>query len=185
MVVKQNVLAALQSRRATRHQDALVHTRTRLGERSSLRIEIDVVGDEQIQVAVLVVVDKRAAGIPAALAVARIRRNPGLLGGIGEGSVAIVVPQGAITPVGDVQVVETIIIVVARANALAPASAGNAGFEGDIGKGAVPVVLVEPAHWRLTRWPLGFKAGTVHQKDIEPAIVVVVDEGAAAPGSFE
>src|ERR1700733_354108 len=102
MVVEQNVLAALQSWRAARHQDALVHTRAGFRERRGLRIEIDVVGYEQIQVAVLVVVDEGTAGVPAPLAVARIRRNAGLFGGVGEGSVAIVVPQGAIAPVGDI-----------------------------------------------------------------------------------
>ena len=36
-----------------------------LGHGRGLRVEVDVVGDEQIEMAVAVVVDERAAGVPA------------------------------------------------------------------------------------------------------------------------
>ena len=42
----------------------------RIRQRCSLRIEVDVVGHEEIEMAVAVVVDESASGVPAALAVA-------------------------------------------------------------------------------------------------------------------
>ena len=41
-----------------------VQAGARFGQRRRLRIEIDVIGDEQVEVAVAVVVDKGAAGVP-------------------------------------------------------------------------------------------------------------------------
>ena len=43
------------------------------GTRRRLGIEVDVVGDEQIEMAVPVVVEKRAAGVPALQPVASVR----------------------------------------------------------------------------------------------------------------
>ena len=89
-------------------------------KRRGLRIEIDVVGDEQIEMAVLVIIHERAAGVPALLAVAGIGGDARLFGDIGELAVAVVVPQDAIAPIGDEEVVVTVVIVVARRNSLGP-----------------------------------------------------------------
>ena len=54
------------------------------GSGSGFGIEIDIVGDEQVQMSVLVIIHERAAGIPAALPVAGIGGDPGLAGYIRE-----------------------------------------------------------------------------------------------------
>ena len=123
VVVKQDVLAALQSRRTARHHDAFEQARAGLRQRRGLRIEIDVVGDEQVQMAVPVVIHERAAGVPAALPVAGIGRDAGLSGDIGELAVAVVVPQRAIAPISDEQVVVAVVVIVADAAPLAPPGA--------------------------------------------------------------
>src|SRR5215472_1312397 len=64
VVVKQDILRPLQAWGTAGHQDAFVHTRPGFGQRSGFGIEVDVVGDEKVQVAVLVVVDESTAGVP-------------------------------------------------------------------------------------------------------------------------
>ena len=76
VVVKQDVLAALQPRRTAGNQDDLVEAGAGFRQRRGLGIEVDVVGDEQVEVAVLVVVDESAAGIPSVLPVAGIVVTP-------------------------------------------------------------------------------------------------------------
>ena len=64
-IVVEHVLAARQSRRTARHLQALVAAQAGLRRRRRRQIEIDVVGDEEIEPAVAVVVEERAAGAPA------------------------------------------------------------------------------------------------------------------------
>ena len=73
IVVIQNVLAALQARRAAGNHHAFVEARAGFGHRRGRQIEIDVVGDEQIEVAVAIVIDEGASGVPARF---RSRRRP-------------------------------------------------------------------------------------------------------------
>ena len=70
VVVEQNVVAALEAGRTAGDEHTLVETGAGFGERRGLGVEVDVIGDEEIEMAVAVVVDKGAAGVPAALAVA-------------------------------------------------------------------------------------------------------------------
>ena len=65
VVVKQDVLAALQPGRPAGHHQSLVQAVAGFRQRRGLGVEVDVVGDEQVEVAVAIVVDKRAAGVPA------------------------------------------------------------------------------------------------------------------------
>ena len=67
VVVIENVLSARQARRPAGDQDSLVSAGAILGQGRGLQIEVDVVGDEEIEMAVAVVVDEGAAGVPANL----------------------------------------------------------------------------------------------------------------------
>src|SRR5262249_4135680 len=100
-------------------------------------------------------------------------------------AVPVVVPQDAIAPVRDEQILPAIVVVVAGANALAPARMRDAGFHRHIGEGAVAIVLIQAADRRLARRPLRFQASAVYQKDVQPAVVVVIEEGASAAGGFQ
>ena len=80
-------------------------------------IEVDIVGDKQVEQAVAVVVEKGAAG---AEAVAWLEQA-GLRGDIGEGAVAVVAVEAVLAVVGDEEVFEAIVVVVADADADGPA----------------------------------------------------------------
>ena len=58
------------------------------------------------------------------------------------------------------------------------------GFHGDVGEGAVAIVL-EQVRVRFFAFGEAFQPPAVHQKDVEPAVVVVVVEGDAAAGGLE
>ncbi len=61
VVVVEDVLAALQAGRPAGDLDAFVGACAGLGKRRGLDIEVDVVGDEEIEVAVAIVVEEGAA----------------------------------------------------------------------------------------------------------------------------
>ena len=139
VVVVENVLAALQSRRSARHHHTLVEARAGLRHRRRCQIEIDVVGDEQIELPVAIVVDEGAACVPARA----FARHAGLLADVGERAVAVVVVQNILAEVGDEQIVPSVVVVVADANALSPAGVRDAGLRGHVGEGAVAIVAEE------------------------------------------
>src|SRR5271169_422926 len=94
--------------------------------------------------AVFVVVDPGAAGVPACFG-ARLE-EAGTLGDVGEGAVAVVVIENVLAVVGDEEVVEAVVVVVADAAGLSPAGADvEAGTFGYIGEGAVAIVFEESA----------------------------------------
>ena len=88
------------------------------------------------------------------------------------------------SPARDEQVVEAVVVVVADAAGLPPTGVGQAGFARDIGKRAVAIVVEEIAGG-LAAGGGGIEGGTVDQEDIEPAVVIVVDEGDAAAHLFD
>src|SRR5437870_11599646 len=87
--MKEDVLAAVQTRRPTGDHYTFIKTRSRLRNRSSGQVEIDVVGDEEIEFAVALVVDKCTGGVRALAVTAHAR----FLGQIGEHAIASVVIQ--------------------------------------------------------------------------------------------
>src|SRR5580658_3920192 len=133
--------------------------------------------------AVFVVVDPGAAGVPARFGAGL--EEAGAFGDVGEGAIAVVVVEDVLPVVGDEEIVVAIVIVVADAAGLSPASADvEAGTFGDIGESAVAIIFEEAA---VGFFALGesLEAPPVHKEDVEPAIVVVVIEGEAAASGFE
>src|SRR5436309_1895960 len=94
-------------------------------------------------------------------------------------------PQHTVAPVGDKQIVPAVIVIVSDTDALAPASVRDSGAGGDIGESPIAVVLVESADGRLSRRPTRFKARPVDEKDVEPAVIVIINKSATASGGFE
>ena len=139
---------------------------------------IQVIRDEQVQFAVAIVVDQGAAGAPAG----SLPAQTGLLRDVGEGAVAVVAVQDVLSPVGDEQIVKAVVIVVADARPPTPSRSAQAGLVRDIGERAVPIVLVQPV-----RAPCGrpLEAGPAEDEDVQPAVVVVIEEGAAAADGFD
>ena len=175
-IAVQEVGAAGQPLRTTRHRNIVEAAVRRFArKRYALRVEVHVVGDEQVQMAIAIVIEKTTTGSPPVPAA----RDAGLLGNIGESAVTVVVIEHVPAPVADKQVVEAVVVIVADTAALAPSGVSQAGLPGDIGEGAVAIVTEKIAggFWRAR---LRLKRGAVHQEDIQPAVVVEIEEGHAA-----
>ena len=104
-----------------------------------VQIEVDIVGDEDIEVAVAIVIDEGAARTPARAG----DRQAGLGGDVGEFAVAAIAVEAVRPVVGDEQVGLAVIIEIADAGGLRPAGAREAGLPADLGEVAFAVVAIE------------------------------------------
>jgi hypothetical protein len=105
------------------------------------------------------------------------------------------VVEGIFAVVGDVEIGETVVVVVADGYAdavVAIAGVGEAGFFGDVGEGAVGILAVEavPVFGVLAVEFLGLvhwigQLAAVHQENVEEAVVVVIEEGDASAHGFD
>ena len=180
-VVQQHVGCVVQAARAAHHRHALPHAACCLARRWRMRqVEVHIVGDGDVELAVAVVVHKGAAGAPLLAAA----RRAGLLGHFLEGSVAFVMVQAIFAVGGDVDVVVAVVVIIADAGSLPPTGGDEAGLGGDVGEGAVVVVVEEMAGGGGTLAGSG-KRGSVDEEDVRPAIAVIVDDGDAAAGGFD
>ena len=57
--------------------------------------------------------------------------------------------EAILAVVGDVQVFPSIIVIIADANALAPAGGSQPGLRSHIGESSVVIVVVQVIRWRL------------------------------------
>ena len=85
------------------------------------KIEVDVVGDEQVEVAVAIVIDKSAAGVPASFRAGLNQSR--LFGYIGERAVAVIAIERVLAVVSDEEIVVAVVVVIADAAGLAPTGA--------------------------------------------------------------
>src|SRR5207244_12203911 len=82
------------------------------------------------------------------------------------------------------EIVPAVIVVIADADAGLPAAAANAGFFGDIGEGAVAIIFVEMRGGRFAGGPLFADERAVGEIDVEPTVVVVLEEADAGTVGF-
>src|SRR5437764_5919887 len=142
-----------------------------------LRRPLDIVADDQVEVAILVVVDPGGAG-------AEFLRSEQscFLRDIGERAVAIVMKNVALAVGRDENIVVTVIVVIPDGNTESKHLHVEAGFVGYVGEGAVVIVVIE-----LRGGMLLDVAGPVHavyEKNVRPAVIVVIDEGDARAHGF-
>jgi hypothetical protein len=104
LVVIENVLAAGQVPAVRRQPECPCKCRDHPRAGRGLQIEVDIVGDEQIEMAVAIVVDKSAAGVPADLRPGLNQSAPARH--VGKGAVAVVAVERVLAVVGDKQIVE-------------------------------------------------------------------------------
>src|ERR1700722_337420 len=126
-----------------------------------------------------VIVHKRTASAP----VRSFGQQPALLRHIGESAIAVVVIKNVLPPIGDKQIVITVIVVVPDTDTLSPSKMRESGLAGHVGKGAVPVIVQQAV--RVLLRVNSIQPGSIHQEHVEPTIVVVIDEGRATTGSLE
>src|SRR5438034_5047819 len=122
--MKEDVLAAVQTRRPAGDHYAFIKTRSRLRNWSRSQIKIDVVGDEEIEFAVTIVVDKRAASVPTLA----VPAHAGFVGHIGERAIAVIVVKHVLAKVACEEILKAVVVVVTNANALSPAGVGYASL---------------------------------------------------------
>src|SRR5438067_2368471 len=96
-------------------------------------IEINVVGDEEIEVAIAVVVQKRAASPPSGVLVVQ----SGFFGDVSKGSVAVVPIKFVLTVVGAEQVLKSVIVIVPNAYGGRPSGGRQTGRFCYVGEGPV------------------------------------------------
>ena len=144
----EEVLAAFESRRPAGDHDAFVGAVGVLRQRRGFYIEVDVVADEEVEVAVLVVVEKGAAGVPAQ----SVLEEAGFFGDISERAVAIVAEERILPVVADEEIVPAIVVVVANAAGLAPAQRASPALS--VTSVNVPSRLFLK-RWQTGSWPLG------------------------------
>ena len=146
--------------------------------RCMLEREAHVIGNEQIEIPIPVVVDETAARPPAW----RIVPQSGTPGHVGKRSIAVVAVETVLPEVCAKNILESVIVVIADANRGGPARCFQTGFFRHIGECAVTIVLVKAIAGvrRIFR-----EAGTRQQKNIHPTVVVVVDEGTTTTGGFQ
>src|SRR5436190_16981145 len=127
---------------------------------------------------VAIVIDETTSRSPALFSGEQSRR----LGHIREGPVAVVAVQNVLTEIGTKNIIEAIIVIVSNADSGCPANASQSSFVCNVGKCTIAIVLV-----KAISSPFGpaFEAGAGKNKNVHPAVVVVIDEGAAAAGRFQ
>src|SRR5579872_1805135 len=125
--------------------------------------------------AIAIVVEECAASAPSPL----LLIQAGLLGDVSERAVAVVVKENVAAPEGAEQVVPSIIVIVADANACLPSTASQARFLCDIGECAVAVVLVEMGCRLFAGGPVFIDPIPIGEVDVEPTVVVVIKKSDA------
>ncbi len=131
--------------------------------------ELHELADKQVELPVIVIIEPDRARAPARSGDARP------FGDIGERTVAVVVIENAAAVLRNVEVGKSISIVVPHGYALSVAPGCDARFFGDIGKTAVVIIAVEGVAQGWSRVK-EVTFATVHEIDIHPAVIVVVEE---------
>ncbi len=101
-------------------------------------------------------------------------------GYIGECAVAVVAEENVVSPERAKEVVPTVVVVIADADAGLPAAAAEARFCGHVGKRSVAIVAIKLSGRRLAFRPGGKQARAVGEINIEPAVLIVIEKSNAA-----
>src|SRR5262249_28738734 len=113
------------------------------------------------------------------------QRYSRLLRDVSESPVAVVAIQPVLAEIGDVEVFPPVIVEIPDTHALPPSLIRHARFISDIGKRAVAVVTIERGARRLRLSAQRTERRAVNQVDIQPAVVVIINKGAARARRFD
>ena len=134
-----------------------------------LRAPLHIVRDEQVQLAVAIVIEPRRAGAEARVLNARA------LGHIAKFSVALVVKKMIAIERGDVHVFAAVVIVIGNGDAHSVHFDIQAAAARNIGERAVVVVVIE----RRQGFPAaGRPVLAVDQQNVRPAVAIGIEERA-------
>ena len=174
VVAVERVARALHPARPAEHFKRSIQTVPAAAELGQLgEIILNVVRDEQIQIAVAVIIGPAARARPARVSDAR------LPGHLGEGPVAVIPVEHVRPEVGQIDVRVAVPVVIRNARAHAPAAKGDAGMLRNVGEGPVALVVVQTVGRQATG-PERLNRRGVGEIDVKPAVLVVIDESHAA-----
>src|ERR1700720_1790368 len=134
-----------------------------------INVEIDVSRYEQIQLAVVVVIQERSAGRPLGCS------YTGGLGNIDESTVAVVLKQMVLPEAGYEKIVKAIVVIVTHGASHAPTDIVETRLVCHISKGAITIIVIESAA-RLAAGLHQIDCKRVNEEDIEIAVVVVIEQ---------
>ena len=129
-----------------------------------------VIGHKEVELAVLIVVHPGSAGAKAGVV------HSGGFGNVLERAVALVVQEARFAEAGDVDIVPTVVVVIADGDAHAVDFNPEPRLRGHVGKRSVAVVVVKPKRGVLA--DVAGKILAAHEHNVGFAVVIVVDEGA-------
>ncbi len=137
IVPVKDILPTLQPRRPTSHLDPLIRTPCSLRQRRRLRIEIDIVRHKQIQVPILVIIQKRTPRVPPRSTL----QQPCLRRHIRKRPIPVVPPKHVLPVITHKKIVVPIVVIVPNATTLTPSSSPQPSFQCHIRKRAIPIIL--------------------------------------------
>ena len=139
--------------------------------------EIHEAADEEVKACVVVVVKPYSARSPAH------SRDSGFFCHVRECPVAVVVIQNASAVLRDVDIGKSVAIIVCRSDAHSVSTSGDTGFFCDVRERSVAIVVVERVSKRSFRLKK-IATAAVHQVDVHPSVIVVVEERTAGARRF-
>src|SRR6266478_1214273 len=179
-VVIKNILRARKALRSAHNRNAFPHARRPLtGRGRGCEIEINVIGDHQIQQSVAIVVNERAACTPSFSRTSNSRGFSDFF----ERAVLVVI-KAVLPVIGDVKVFPSVVVVVADAHSLSPACGAQTRLRSYVTKGSVVIVAIQMADGSFARGKAG-KCGSVYKKNIRPTIVVIIEDRHPGSGGFD
>src|ERR1700752_1777415 len=110
-------------------------------------------------------------------------QQPAFLSDIRKGTVAVVVIENVLAPIGDKEIVVAVVVIVSDTDALSPAEVCQASLTRDVWEGAIAVVVQQTVGMLLRIGRVQPRA--IHEKNVRPAIVIVINERCSATGCLE
>ena len=131
---------------------------------------LDVIADEQVEIAILVVVEPSRAGGPVTLV-----RHSRLGCYIREGAVAVVVVEDGVAVTGHQHVGVTIVVEIPHGYALAvKALRADAGLFRDVGESTIAIVVIEGRTQR-SGGLVPLRGGRLDKVKVHQPVLVVID----------
>lgn len=133
-------------------------------------VEIHIVGNEQVQLAVVIVIHEGRASGPTGIA------HPSGLRYIRKCAVAAILEEVVWPKASYIQIIKPIIIIIPGGDSHSPTDVPDVGLVRYISKRAVTVVVIESAFGLL----IGFdqvNGQGVDEVDVRVAIIIIIEEG--------
>src|SRR5579872_6561368 len=141
---------------------------------------LNVVRDNKVEPAVLVVIEPPGAGGPSSFV-----GNAGLRSDVGESAVSIIVVENRAAITGDVQIRIAIVVEVTYGNTLTIVTfAPYSGLFRDVSESSIAVVVVKSAEQRMSGL-IDVRCCRLDEEEIHESILVVVDPGNAGAHCFQ